>query len=163
LLFRDPSVDGMKTGHVEAVGYSMIASAQRQFPHLGVEGAPGPRRLLAVVLGASSEQARAAEAQKLLNWGYTAFEAVKLFEADQAVLTAAIWKGSAPEVRLGRPQSIVVTVPAGLGARLRMEVLRAEPLIAPLRRGQAAGLLKIYEGERPLFEIPLLALNEVGE
>lgn len=165
LLFRDPSVDGMKTGHVEAVGYSMIATAQREFPHLGTAGAvPGPRRLLVVVLGASSEQARAAEAQKLLNWGYTAFESVKLFEANQAVLTAAIWKGNSPQVRLGRPQAIVVTVPVGVGARLRMEVLRAEPLIAPLRQGQATGLLRIYEaGERSLFEIPLLALDDVGE
>ncbi|WP_242671279.1 D-alanyl-D-alanine carboxypeptidase family protein [Hylemonella gracilis] len=163
LLFRDPSVDGMKTGHVEAVGYSMVATAQREFPHLGMAGAPGPRRLLAVVLGAASEQARAAEAQRLLNWGYTAFEAVKLFEAHQAVLTAAIWKGRAAEVRLGRPQAIVVTVPAGLGMQLRMDVLRAEPLIAPLREGQVTGLLRIREGERTLFEIPLLALDEVSE
>lgn len=163
LLFRDPSVDGMKTGHVEAVGYSMVATAQREFPHLGAAGGSGPRRLLAVVLGADSEQARAAEAQRLLNWGYTAFEAVKLFEADQAVLTASIWKGRAAEVRLGRPQAIVVTVPAGWGAQLRMDVVRADPLIAPLRRGQAAGLLRIHEGERTLFEIPLLALDDVGE
>jgi D-alanyl-D-alanine carboxypeptidase (penicillin-binding protein 5/6) len=163
LLFRDPSVDGMKTGHVEAVGYSMIATAQREFPHLGEAGAPGPRRLLAVVLGASHEQARAAETQRLLNWGYTAFEAVKLFEADQAVLTAAIWKGSANEIRLGRPHPIVVTVPAGLGMQLRMDALRTDPLIAPVARGQATGLLRIHEGERTLFEIPLLALDDVGE
>lgn len=163
LLFRDPSVDGMKTGHVEAVGYSMVATAQREFPHLGPAGGPGPRRLLAVVLGAASEQTRAAEAQRLLNWGYTAFEAVKLFEANQAVLTAAIWKGRAAEVRLGRPQAVVVTVPAGLGMQLRMDVVRADPLIAPLRQGQVAGLLRIREGERTLFEIPLLALDEVGE
>jgi D-alanyl-D-alanine carboxypeptidase (penicillin-binding protein 5/6) len=163
LLFRDPSVDGMKTGHVEAVGYSVVATAQREFPHLGMAGASGPRRLLAVVLGSSSEQARAAEAQRLLNWGYTAFEAVKLFEANQAVLTAAIWKGRTAEVRLGRPQAIVVTVPAGLGIQLRMDVLRVEPLVAPLRQGQVAGLLRIREGERTLFEVPLLALDEVSE
>lgn len=163
LLFRDPTVDGIKTGHVRSLGYSMIASARREFPHLGPGGSPGSRRLLAVVLGTASEGARAAETQKLLNWGYTAFEAVKLFEADQAVLTAPIWKGSASAVRLGSPQAIVVTVPAGRAAMLRTEAVRPDPLIAPLRKGQRVGWLKVHEGERPLIEVPLLALDEVQE
>ncbi len=163
LLFRDPSVDGLKTGHTEAAGYCLIATAQREFPHLGPAGSPGPRRLLVVLLGAQSEQARATEAQKLLNWGYTAFEAVKLFEANQAVLTPAIWKGNAAQVRLGRPQPLVVTVPAGQAGRLRSEAVRPEPLVAPLRKGQVAGTLKIYSGERTLHEIPLLALDSVDE
>jgi D-alanyl-D-alanine carboxypeptidase (penicillin-binding protein 5/6) len=165
LLFRDPSVDGMKTGHVEAVGFSIIATAQREFPHLGEDGKPGPRRLLAVVLGAASEQARASETQKLLNWGYMAFESVKLFEANQPVLTAKVWKGNASEVRLGRPQAIIVTVPAGVAARLRTEAAYTEPLMAPLSRGQAAGVLKVYEDQNQglVSEIPLLALDEVGK
>ncbi|MBX9958827.1 MAG: D-alanyl-D-alanine carboxypeptidase [Burkholderiaceae bacterium] len=163
LLFRDPSVDGLKTGHTEAAGYCIIATAQRDFPHLGPDGAPGPRRLMAVVLGAGSENARATEAQKLLNWGYAAFETVKLFEANQAVLTPRVWKGSAAQVRLGRPQAVVVTVPTGLAGRLRTEAVRPEPLVAPLRKGQAVGVLKIYEGERTLSEVPLLALESVSE
>jgi len=163
LLFRDPSVDGLKTGHTEAAGYCIIATAQRDFPHLGPDGAPGPRRLMAVVLGAGSENARATEAQKLLNWGYAAFETVKLFEANQAVLTPRVWKGSSAQVRLGRPQAVVVTVPIGLAGRLRTEAVRPEPLVAPLRKGQAVGVLKIYEGERTLSEVPLLALESVSE
>lgn len=163
LLFRDPSVDGLKTGHTEAAGYCIIATAQRDFPHLGPDGAPGPRRLMAVVLGAGSESARATEAQKLLNWGYAAFETVKLFEANQAVLTPRVWKGSAAQVRLGRPQAVVVTVPTGLAGRLRTEAVRPEPLVAPLRKGQTVGTLRIYEGERTLSEIPLLALETVDE
>lgn len=163
LLFRDPSVDGLKTGHTEAAGYCIIATAQRDFPHLGPDGAPGPRRLMAVVLGAGSESTRATEAQKLLNWGYAAFETVKLFEANQAVLTPRVWKGSAAQVRLGRPQAVVVTVPTGLAGRLRTEAVRPEPLVAPLRKGQKVGTLKIYEGERTLSEIPLLALETVDE
>lgn len=163
LLFRDPSVDGLKTGHTEAAGYCIIATAQRDFPHLGPDGAPGPRRLMAVVLGAGSESARATEAQKLLNWGYAAFETVKLFEANQAVLTPRVWKGSAAQVRLGRPQAVVVTVPTGLAGRLRTEAVRPEPLVAPLRKGQKVGTLKIYEGERTLSEIPLLSLETVDE
>lgn len=163
LLFRDPSVDGLKTGHTEAAGYCIIATAQREFPYLGPDGAPGPRRLMAVVLGAGSENARASEAQKLLNWGYAAFETVKLFEANQAVLTPRVWKGSAPQVRLGRPQAVVVTVPSGLAGRLRVQAVRPDPLVAPLRKGQAVGSLKILEGERTLSEIPLLALETVDE
>lgn len=163
LLFRDPSVDGLKTGHTEAAGYCIIATAQREFPHLGPDGAPGPRRLMVVVLGAGSENARATEAQKLLNWGYGAFETVKLFEANQAVLTPRVWKGSAAQVRLGRPQAVVVTVPAGLAGRLRVQAVRPDPLVAPVRKGQAVGTLKIIEGERTLSEIPLLALEAVDE
>ncbi len=163
LLFRDPSVDGLKTGHTEAAGYCMIATAQRTFPHLGPDGAVGVRRLLAVVLGTDSENARATETQKLLNWGYTAFEAVKLFEAGQPVVAPAVWKGRSVQARLGRPQAVVVTVPAGNAPRLRAQAVRPEPLVAPLAKGQAVGKLKIYVGEHALSEVPLLALESVEE
>ena len=163
LLFRDPSVDGLKTGHTDAAGYCMIATAQRAFPNLARDGVPGHRRLLAVVLGADSEGARASETQKLLYWGYTAFEAVKLFEAGQAVVEPAVWKGRSAQARLGRPHPVVVTVPAGSAARLRVEVVRPEPLVAPLAQGQAIGLLKVFMGERSLSEIPLISLDEVPQ
>jgi len=164
LLFRDPTVDGLKTGHTEAAGYSLIATARREFPGLGAEGRPGPWRLLAVVLGADSEQARATEAQKLLNWGYTAFEPVKLFDAGQAVLTPAVWKGSQATVRLGRPQqAMVVAVPAGSARQLRLQARRPDPLVAPLGRGQAVGALDVFLGERTLASFPLLALDEVSQ
>jgi D-alanyl-D-alanine carboxypeptidase (penicillin-binding protein 5/6) len=104
LLFRDPTVDGLKTGHTDAAGYCMIATAKRDFPNLGAAGAPGGRRLLAIVLGTSSDSARANESQKLLNWGYTAYEAVKLFDAGQAVVTPSVWKGKSSTVKLGRPR-----------------------------------------------------------
>ncbi|HZY16061.1 MAG TPA: D-alanyl-D-alanine carboxypeptidase family protein, partial [Ramlibacter sp.] len=107
LLFRDPTVDGLKTGHTAAAGYCLIATAQRDFPNL--KG----RRLMAIVLGASSEAARANEAQKLLNWGYTAYEGLKLFDANQPVLQPAVWKGKENTVKLGQTQPIVLAVPAG--------------------------------------------------
>ena len=163
LLFRDPSVDGLKTGHTEEAGYCMIATAQREFPNLGPDGAAGPRRLLAVVLGTDGESARATETQKLLNWGYTAFEAVKLFDANQAVLAPKVWKGTSVHARLGRPQPVVVTVPAGSVSQLRTEVARPEPLVAPLAKGQVVGTLKIYLGEHSLSNIPLKALESVDE
>ena len=107
LLFRDPTVDGLKTGHTDAAGYCLIATAKRDFPNVGA------RRVMAIVLGATSENARANEAQKLLNWGYTAYEAIKLFDANQAVVTPEVWKGTQKTAKLGRPQAVVVAVPAG--------------------------------------------------
>ena len=163
LLFRDPSVDGLKTGHAEAAGYSMIASARRDFPNLGPDGTPGARRLLAIVLGADSENARAREAQRLLNWGYTAFEAVKLFDANQPVVTPAIWKGRSAQAPLGRPRAVVVAVPVGSAAELRAQAVRPDPLVAPLAKGQRAGTLRISVGERTLQELPLVALATVDE
>ena len=165
LLFRDPSVDGLKTGHTSAAGYCLIATAKRDFPNLGSGKQPGPRRLLAIVLGTASENARANEAQKLLNWGFTAYEAVKLFDAGQPVVTPAVWKGKDSVVKLGRVQPIVVAVPAGSAARVKTEVARPDPLVAPFQRGQAVGTLRVtLEGATgPLAEVPLVALEPVEE
>ncbi len=157
LLFRDPTVDGMKTGHTDAAGYCLIATAKREFPNLG------SRRMLAIILGATSENARANEAQKLLNWGYTAFDGVKLFDGNQAVVTPEIWKGSARTVKLGRPQPVVVAVPAGTASRIKTQVARPDPLIAPLVKGQPVGSLKISSGDQPLLDVPLVALETVDE
>ncbi|MFZ3220076.1 MAG: D-alanyl-D-alanine carboxypeptidase family protein [Rhodoferax sp.] len=163
LLFRDPTVDGLKTGHTDAAGYCMVVTAKRDFPNLGVAGAPGSRRLLSVLLGADSENARANESQKLLNWGYTAFEAVKLFDADQAVVTPGVWKGTSSTVKLGRPQAIVVAVPNGSAGKLKTQVLRSEPLVAPLAKGQPVGTLRVLAGDQPVVDVPLLALEAVGQ
>jgi len=170
LLFRDPTVDGLKTGHTDAAGFCMIATAKRDFPNLmtagaapGTPGATGSRRLLSIVLGADSENARANESQKLLNWGYTAFEAVKLFDANQAVDTPAVWKGSAATVKLGRPQSLVVAVPSGTAAKLKTQILRNDPLLAPITQGQQLATLRITQGEQALLDVPLVALDAVGQ
>ncbi len=163
LLFRDPTVDGLKTGHTDAAGYCMIATAKRDFPNLGVAGAAGSRRLLSIVLGAVSENVRANESQKLLNWGFTAYEAVKLFDAGQAVVTPAIWKGKEASIKLGRPQAIVVAVPAGDAAKLKTQVVRPDPLVAPLTKGQQVGSLKVLSGTQTVAEVPLLALDTVEQ
>ncbi len=165
LLFRDPTVDGLKTGHTEAAGYCMIATAKRDFPNLGPAGAPGSRRLLAIVLGASSENARANESQKLLNWGYTAYEAVKLFDAGQAVVSPSVWKGKSPTVKLGRPEAIVVALAAGSAPRVKTLVTRPDPLVAPFVKGQSLGTLKVMLGDNPVpvAEVPLMALDAVEE
>ena len=163
LLFRDPTVDGLKTGHTDAAGYCLIATAKRDFAGLGAGNTVGGRRLLAIVLGAVSENDRANEAQKLLNWGYTAFEAVKLFDANQPVATPKVWKGAESTVKLGRFEPIVVAPPAGSAARLKTSISRADPLMAPLGKGQQAGVLKISVAEQPMLDVPLLALEEVAQ
>ena len=157
LLFRDPTVDGLKTGHTNAAGYCLVATAKRDFPNL-----PG-RRLLSVVLGAASESARANESQKLLNWGYTAYEGVKLFDAGKPVATPKVWKGKTGELKLGHIKPIVVAVPAGTAAQVKTEIARPEPLIAPFLQGQAVATLKITQGGQPLAEVPLVALEPVEE
>ena len=157
LLFRDPSVDGLKTGHTNAAGYCLVATAKRDFANVG------SRRLLSVVLGADTENARANESQKLLNWGYTAFDAVKLFDAGQAVVSPALWKGKSPVLKLGSFQPLVVAVPAGSAAQIKTQVARPDPLVAPFSKGQPVGTLKVLRGDQPLFEVPLVALEAVEQ
>jgi len=170
LLFRDPTVDGLKTGHTDAAGYCLIATAKRDFVGLGASGAApgspgamGSRRLLSIVLGATSENSRANESQKLLNWGYTAFEPVKLFDANQAVVSPAVWKGKAAIVKLGRPEAIVVAVPAGTSGKIKTQVLRSDPLVAPFTKGQQVATLKVTSGEQTLVDVPLLVLETVEQ
>jgi D-alanyl-D-alanine carboxypeptidase (penicillin-binding protein 5/6) len=157
LLFRDPTVDGLKTGHTEAAGYCLIATAKRDFPNLA------GRRVLAIVLGATSEISRANEAQKLLNWGFTSYEGLKLFDGNQAVLEPRVWKGTADTVKLGQPQPIVLAVPAGSGSKVKTQVARPEPLVAPFTKGQQVGTLKIMAGDQLLREVPLVALEPVEQ
>jgi len=157
LLFRDPSVDGLKTGHTDAAGFCMIATAKRDFPNLA------GRRLLAIVLGAASDVSRANEAQKLLNWGFTPFEGIKLYEAGQVVQAPPVWQGRESTVKLGRSEPIVVAVPSGQAAKIKTEVSRADPLYAPIALGQSVAKLKVKLDEATLLELPLLSLQNVEQ
>ena len=156
LLFRDPTVDGLKTGHTAAAGYCLVSTAKRDFPGVG------ERRLLSIVLGAASENARANESQKLLNWGYTAFESVKLFEAGKPVATPAIWKGAENTLKIGREEAIVVTVPSGSSGKITTQIARPDPLVAPFTKGQSVGALKVMLGDQAIAEVPLVALEAVA-
>ena len=157
LLFRDPTVDGLKTGHTAAAGYCLVATSKRDFPGVG------QRRLLSIVLGAASENARANESQKLLNWGYTAFDAVKLFDGGQAVATPSVWKGKENTVKLGRPEAVVVAVPAGSAGKVKTTVARPDPLVAPFTKGQPLGTLKVSLNDQPLLDVPLVTLDAVEQ
>ncbi|MDB5894018.1 MAG: peptidase [Rhodoferax sp.] len=164
LLFRDPTVDGLKTGHTNAAGYCMVATAKREFPNLAAPGAAtGSRRILTIVLGTASETARANESQKLLNWGYTAFEAVKLFDANQPVATLEVWKGAGNTLKIGRTEPIIVSVPAGSAAKVKTQLSRPDPLVAPFTKGQRIGALKVSVAGQPFMEVPLQALEGVEQ
>ncbi|MEO7243631.1 MAG: D-alanyl-D-alanine carboxypeptidase family protein [Rubrivivax sp.] len=136
LLGRDPSVDGMKTGYTDAAGYCLIASAKRAMPN-------GERRLLSVVLGTGSRDGRASESQKLLNWGWQAWDMVRLFEPGKPVAAVPVWKGEKSEVGLGPRGGLFVTVPRGEGAKLKTSIERTDPLVAPLQQGQTVGKIRI--------------------
>jgi D-alanyl-D-alanine carboxypeptidase (penicillin-binding protein 5/6) len=167
LLFRDPSVDGLKTGHTEAAGFCLIATAKRDFANLGTTAgttaASGQRRLLSVVLGTTSENARANESQKLLNWGFTAFDAIKLFDANQPVATPNVWKGQSNTLKLGRPEAIVVAVPKGSADKIKTQIARADPLVAPFTKGQNVATLKVSLNGQALVDVPLVALEAVDQ
>ncbi|MBB1162047.1 D-alanyl-D-alanine carboxypeptidase family protein [Aquariibacter albus] len=155
LLYRDPTVDGLKTGYTDKAGYCLIATAKRALPN-------GERRLLSVVLGADSMNSRANESQKLLNWGYAAFDAVKLFDANQAAATVPVWKGTAPTVKLGSTQAVRVNVPRGQGEKLVTKIERSDPLVAPLSAGQRVGTIKVSTpAGTPVAELPLVVLEPV--
>jgi D-alanyl-D-alanine carboxypeptidase (penicillin-binding protein 5/6) len=144
-------VDGLQTGFTEAAGYCMVATARRSFPNLAVAGAAAGRtggrwhgrRLLSIVLGAASENARANESQKLLNWGFTAFEAVKLFDPNQPVATPAVWKGTEPVSSSGARRCWSWRCPPAARPSIKTTIVRPEPLVAPFAKGQAIGTLKV--------------------
>jgi D-alanyl-D-alanine carboxypeptidase (penicillin-binding protein 5/6) len=151
LLWIDPHVDGVKTGHTEAAGWCLIASALR-----------GDRRVLAVVLGANSDAARAAEAQKLLNWGFQAFDTVQLYQSGKQVTTLRVWKGAVPEVPAGFLADRYLTLPKGKSDKLTLTMRAEEPLVAPIARAQRVGTVKVALEDQPMAEFPLIALEDVA-
>ncbi len=156
LLFTDPTVDGVKTGHTDAAGYCLISSARREQPGSGVS-----RRVLSVLLGASSESSRAIESQKLLNYGFQNFEAVQLYKKGAAVGTYQVWKGRTPEIRAGFADDVTVTVPKSQVAAVKGEFERMEPLVAPIAVGQKLGTLRVRLANTVIAERPVVALEGI--
>jgi D-alanyl-D-alanine carboxypeptidase (penicillin-binding protein 5/6) len=150
LLWTDPYVDGVKTGHTESAGWCLVASAKR-----------GDRRLLSVVLGAQSDSARAAESQKLLNWGFQAFDTVQLYQSGKAVANVRVWKGAAKEVKAGFLADRYLTLPKGKAGKLDLTLETKEPLVAPVQSAQRVGVVKVALEGKQVAEFPLIALEEV--
>jgi len=156
LLWQDPTVDGMKTGHTAAAGYCLIASAKR--PNAG-----GERRLISVVLGTVSDSTRAQESQKLLNWGFQNFDTVKLYAKGQAVDTPDIWKGTQNKIKIGFKQDVYVTVPKGVAEKMKPVLERKDPLVAPVADNTKVGMLKMMVDGKAITELPVVALEQVNQ
>ncbi len=150
LLFIDPTVDGLKTGHTEAAGYCLIATAKR-----------GDRRLIAILLGTNSETARAQEGQKLLNYGYQFFDSQRLYKKGDAVATPEIFKGAQNTIKLGFDRDIWFTLPKDKFVGLKATLTTTQPLLAPLRSGEKAGIMKLTKDDKLVAEIPVVALEDV--
>jgi len=151
LLFRDPFVDGLKTGYTEAAGYCLIATAQRD-----------GRRLLAVVTGTTSEAARAIEAQKLLNYGFQYTETLKLYSGGEPVTEIPVWKGSEKLLRAGFVEDIFVSLPKGQRSLLKAQIESLQPLIAPISPQQTVGVVRLTFDDKPYGEYPVVALERIG-
>jgi serine-type D-Ala-D-Ala carboxypeptidase (penicillin-binding protein 5/6) len=157
LLFVDPTVDGVKTGFTEAAGYCLIASARRE------QAGIGTRRLLSVVLGTTSMAARAVESQKLLAWGFQNFDLARFYPPGQAVGNYEVWKGSAKEVAGVVDGGLLLTVPKDQVANLKAEIIRTQPLMAPIAKGQAIGTVRIKLGDVVVAQKPLVAATAIEQ
>jgi D-alanyl-D-alanine carboxypeptidase (penicillin-binding protein 5/6) len=152
LLWRDPAVDGLKTGHTEAAGYCLAASAKRD-----------GMRLISVVLGSGSESSRVSESQSLLNYGFRFFETVQLYKAGQELAQGRVWKGQQEQISLGIRDELFVTIPRGRYEELDAQVEMRPQLIAPISEGEEVGQISIrLEGEEVAGR-GLVALDAVEE
>ncbi len=150
LLWLDPTVDGVKTGHTAAAGYCLSSSAKRD-----------TRRLISVVLGTKSDAVRAQESLKLLNFGFQAYDAVKLYAKNEAVSNLKVWKGTEKTVKAGFTEDFIMVVPKGYGPRIKSELQSQQPLIAPVAQGQIVGTMKVSLDDKPYGEFPVVAIDGV--
>lgn len=152
LLWQDPSVDGLKTGHTESAGYCLVSSAKRN-----------EMRLISVILGADSAKMRIRESQKLLNYGFRFFETHQLYSAEQRLHDARIWEGQNDIVGLGLADNLFITIPRGQYKNLKIETEIQSEIKAPITKGAELGKLYISLHDQPIVEKPLVALAEIDE
>ena len=150
LLWLDPTVDGVKTGHTEGAGYCLISSSKR-----------GPRRLLSVVLGTASDGVRAQESLKLLNFGFQFYDAVQLYAKDQSVSDLRIWKGTEKTLKAGFTSDFILAVPKGYAPRIKTELVSQQPMMAPVTQGQVVGTMKVSIDGKPFGDYPVVAIEGV--
>lgn len=152
LLWRDKSVDGLKTGHTDEAGYCLVASAVRD-----------GQRLISVVFGTSSEEARSAETQKLLTYGFRFFETETFYKRGDELAKAKIWKGEQGEVKAGLAEDLTLTVPRGQGKNLKASLSLDPTLVAPIEQGQVIGVVEVRNGEELVHSADLIAMQSVAE
>lgn len=152
LLWRDDSVDGIKTGHHSGAGYCLMSSAKR-----------GDQRLISVVMQAKSEEERAVDSLALLNWGFRFYETHRLYQADAVVASHKVWKGTADTVKLGLDQPLLVSTPRGRYSELKPLMDVPKTLIAPIKAGQKIGTVRVMLDGKIVMEAPLVAVEGVAE
>lgn len=150
LLYMDPTVDGMKTGHTSTAGYCLVSTAER-----------GPRRLVAVVLGAASDTVRAQESLKLLNFGFQFYDTVKLYKAEEALSQFRVWKGKVNELSVGFTTDFVMSLPKESADKIQVTLESRQPLVAPIEKGQEVGVLSLRIDGEQIGQYPVLALQDV--
>lgn len=152
LLFRDDSVDGLKTGHTEEAGYCLVASAQKN-----------GMRLISVVMGTRSDEARAAESQKLLSYGFRYFQTHKLYSGGESLQQSRVWGGVSKEVSLGLAEDLFLTIPRGADDDLDAKIFIDDVIKAPISQGQELGNLTVVLNDETLVDQPLVALQAVEQ
>jgi len=152
LLWRDKSVDGVKTGHTEAAGYCLVASAQRD-----------DMRLISVVLGTPGEKARANSSAKLLNFGFRFYETRALYKAGEKLTTTRIWKAEKPDIHLGIKNDVVITIPRGDYKLMKAELEFRDKITAPIKAGTEMGKVIISLEDHTITTQPLIALESIAE
>jgi len=152
LLWRDTSVDGIKTGHTDEAGYCLVASAKR-----------GDTRLISVVMGTKSEEARATESEKLLSYGFHTFQTQKIYSAGKVLQQAPVWSGAAKQVDVGVKNAIVITIPRGTQDKLHAEVAVNKIIRAPIEEGEVLGSLVIQLDGKELLNQPVVAMVAIPE
>jgi len=152
LLWRDPSVDGIKTGHHKEAGYCLAASAKR-----------GETRLISVLMGTTGEKVRADETQALLNYGFGFFETHKLYVKGAKVADPTLWRGAVETAELGVAGDALVTIPRGARERLQASMNVRKPLEAPLKKGEEVGTLVVKLDNEEVLKTPLVALQDYPE
>ncbi len=152
MLWRDSTVDGLKTGHTEEAGYCLVASAKRD-----------DMRLISVVMGTSSEASRAAETQKLLTWGFRFFETRTFYETGEVLSQARVWAGQQDAVDVGLSEGLVLTLPKGQLDKLEASIAMNSRIKAPIATGDVLGQVEVRDGDEVVHSAPLVALNDVEQ
>ncbi|GAB7544504.1 D-alanyl-D-alanine carboxypeptidase family protein [Cupriavidus sp. 8B] len=159
LLYIDPTVDGVKTGHTKSAGYCLISSAKRPLANVP----NGSRRLVSIVIGTTTEAVRTQESLKILNYGFQFFDTLRLYDRGQVLATPEIYKGKESTVKIGVKDETYITVPKGTGGRIKPVLERQELLLAPIAAGQQVGTVKLMDGATKVAEFPVVALQDVPE
>ncbi len=152
LLYTDPSVDGLKTGHTDEAGYCLTTSAKR-----------GPMRLISVIFGAPSMQERATQTREILSWGYANFETKNVQAANQVLVKSKVWFGKENDVQIGLAETFNVTMPKGQANAIKTQLVVQPKLTAPLKKGQVVGKYVASLDGKVIAEKPLVALKDVEE